>query len=94
MIFFFLKCLQDLKSVVLPLTLNRIICLKEKKKEQTNYMCVLNVVQQENNLHKSDWRERFFDWIKVRDPFEPVVPEHLEIDNFFTAPFDYDRRDK
>ena len=67
---------------------------EREKKEQTNYVCVLNVVQQENNLHKSDWRERFFDWIKVRDPFEPVVPEHLEIDNFFTAPFDYDRRDK
>jgi hypothetical protein len=30
----------------------------------------------------------------VKDPFEPVVPEHLEIENYFTAPFDYERRDK
>ena len=58
------------------------------------YITFLLCGQQENNLHKSDWRERFFDWIKIRDPFEPVVPEHLEVDNFFTAPFDYERKEK
>ena len=62
-------------------------------------MCIICILltafpSQENNLHKSDLRERFFDWIRIRDPFEPVVPEHLEIANYFTAPFDYERRQK
>ena len=49
---------------------------------------------QENNLKVSSWRERVFDAIKLRDPFEPVVPRHLKRHNYFSAPFNYDKKTK
>ena len=49
---------------------------------------------QENNLEVSGWRERFFDSIKIKDPFEPIIPEELEITNYFTAPFKFERKEK
>ena len=54
----------------------------------------LTTLLQENNLERSTFRERMFDCLKVRDPFEPVVPQHLEIDNYFTAPFKFERKEK
>ena len=48
---------------------------------------------QENNLRQSSYRERFFDLIKRADPFEPVIPRHLKRTSYFTAPFNYDKKD-
>lgn len=47
----------------------------------------------ENNLKVSSWRQRFFDFFKVRDPFNPKVPEHLVRDLYFSAPFKLDRKE-
>jgi len=46
-------------------------------------------------LRRLSYRERFFDskCIKRADPFEPVIPRHLKRTSYFTAPFNYDRRE-
>lgn len=49
---------------------------------------------QENNLKVASYRERFFDAIKLKDPFEPNVPRHLRRISYFSAPFSYTRRDQ
>jgi len=54
---------------------------------------LLRMPIRENNLERSTFRERVFDFLKVRDPFEPVIPQHLEIDNYFTAPFKLARKE-
>ena len=45
-------------------------------------------------MKKSTIRERFFDGVKIKDPFEPEIPKNLKIDNYFTAPFKMDRKEK
>ncbi|XP_064396523.1 anoctamin-7-like isoform X2 [Halichondria panicea] len=47
----------------------------------------------ENNLKVSSWRQRFFDYIKVRDPMDPNIPSHLVRDVYFTAPFKLERKE-
>lgn len=40
------------------------------------------------------YRERFFDFIKLKDPTEPEIPKHLEMQNYFTAPFKLSHKEK
>ncbi len=42
----------------------------------------------------SSWRQRFFDYIKVRDPMDPNIPSHLVRDVYFTAPFKLERKER
>lgn len=58
------------------------------------YMFVSFFHLQENDLKVSSWRERLFDFLKIKDPFEPKIPEHLVRDVYFTAPFKLERKEK
>lgn len=57
----------------------------------TTYMCIL---MQANNLREHTYRERFFDFIKVKDITLPEIPKHLQIESFFTAPFKLAHKEK
>jgi hypothetical protein len=54
---------------------------------------LLRMPIRENNLRVQTFRERFFDYIKLRDPTVPVVPKHLQQQTYFTAPFKQDHKE-
>ena len=49
---------------------------------------------QRNELRSYPLRERIFEKIRIADPFVPTVPDNLEIDNHFTAPFKYSNKER
>ena len=59
----------------------------------TNYF-LKSCLRQKNELRAHPLRERIFEKFSIADPLVATVPEHLEIDDHFTAPFKYKNREK
>ena len=50
---------------------------------------------QENVLDTgTEWRTKFFERVlKIRDPFDPQIPEEFETHHYLTAPFKKDQKE-